>query len=140
MIAAVPFFWATSTEGSSAFINLVYFLPIAGVIGFCIYALFFKTQITVTDDSVYIVSAGVFKKRINFAELAHVRRGPNTSLSNGVGMRVMPERRLGYLTGGPSVKFIMRDGAVVVASAQNPSAVIDDVRSRLAITEFQEVA
>lgn len=137
LIGIVPIF-LVNTERSDLLMNLVYLVPVVAVLVFCILALFLKTVITLDDEYIHITNAGYFKKRISYHEIEDVRQGPDTSLSQGLGVRVMAGRRMGYLSGGSTVKFVLKDGAVVVASATNPDAVIDDIRTRMKSAQARE--
>lgn len=120
--------WLTSAGNGSAMMNLVYLIPVVAVLAFCVVLLFMKNKITVSDEGVTIVTGGYFKKHISMEELSSVEPGPYMTLSQGIGVRVIPGRRMGYLCGGKSILISTRDGATIVASTPDPDAVVEDIK------------
>lgn len=129
----VPLFLSGSSKDSSLMMNLVYIVPVLAILGFCVVLLFLKNKITVSDEGVLIVTGGYFRKYISFEELDTVELGPYTTVSQGIGVRVIPGRRLGYLCGGKSILLSTRDGASIVASTPDPEKVIEDIQLRRGI-------
>lgn len=90
-----------------------------------------KTRLRVHADGMEIVNSGIFKKSLTYGEIEAVEVGPITGLLQGAGLRIMGGGQTGYLTGGPSVSFILIDGKVITVSCDEPDAAVALVRRRL---------
>lgn len=112
--------------GTGFWVSLLF--PLALTLLLVIPMLFAKTHIEVREEEVFVRTFGFFQTSIKYSEIESLEVGPVTGLKYGAGLRILPDAT-GYLTGGPSIRITSTGRQPnIIASAEDPQAVIDAVR------------
>lgn len=93
--------------------------------------IFSQTRIDLLESSVKVTTMKFFSTTLYYREIDSVEPGPTTGLGHGAGVRFMGTGSKGYLTGGPSVTFILTNGNRVTVSATVPEQVVEAVAKKL---------
>lgn len=81
-------------------------------------------------QEVHIRVAGIFTTTIPYDQITGVVPDQATGVREGMGLRILPNKTVGYLVGGPSVRINTGGGSAVLVSSNTPSKLSEAIRRR----------
>ncbi len=106
-------------------------LVAAGIVALTWLIVGMTVSITVTEEKIVLRCEPFYSTAIPISDLSAITRAPDTSLSEGYGLRILRKNTRGLLVGGPAVALEAASRRWVI-SAAHPEDVVSKIRAQMA--------